>query len=193
MSDGDARQQVAAVILCGGEGRRMQGQDKGRVLYRGRPLVEWVLQCVQPQVLECCISANRSLDQYQGYGLPVLTDRATGYGGPLAGVTQALAWCRTRWLLVVPCDTPALPADLAQRLLDAVLQHGAAAAYAVDAEREHPVIHLVQGDLLPQLSVWRRQGGTAVRGWLASLGAVPVLFDNAAAFRNLNSSAELEP
>lgn len=192
MSNPDARQHVAAVILCGGEGSRMQGRDKGRVLHRGRPLFEWVLQSVQPQVMGCCISANRSLEEYQRYGLPVLRDSGTGFGGPLAGVSEALDWCRAPWLLVVPCDTPYLPHDLAQRLLDAALEHGVPAAYAADAGREHPVIHLLRGDLLPQLHDWRQQGGAAVRRWLAALGAVPVLFDDATAFRNINSSADLE-
>lgn len=193
MSTEHARQQVAAVILCGGEGRRMQGRDKGLVLHRGRPLLEWVLQCVQPQVRDCCISANRSLEEYQGYGLPVLSDRETGFGGPLAGVSVALDWCAAPWLLVVPCDTPCLPADLAQRLLDAAVAHATPAAYAADVAREHPVIHLLQGDLLPQLQQWRQHGGAAVRGWLASLGAVAVVFDDAAAFVNINCSADLEP
>ena len=193
MSISNASKQLAAVVLCGGEGSRMQGRDKGLVLHRGRPLVEWVLQCVQPQVHSCSISANRSLEQYRRYGLPVVSDRGTGFGGPLAGVAIALETCRAPWLLVVPCDTPHLPADLAQRLLDAALENRAAAAYAADREREHPVVHLLQGNLLPHLQAWRQHGGSAVRGWLASLGAVRVHFDDAAAFRNINCSADLEP
>ena len=34
---------VSAWLLAGGEGRRMQGQDKGLVSWQGRPLAAWVL------------------------------------------------------------------------------------------------------------------------------------------------------
>ena len=57
-------ERVAAVILAGGQGRRMGGADKGLVEYRGRPLIEWVLEVLTPQVDELVISANRNLDTY---------------------------------------------------------------------------------------------------------------------------------
>lgn len=184
--------EVSAVILCGGQGSRMQGRDKGRVLYQGRPLVEWVLQKVGPQVAELCISANRHLDDYRAYGWPVLPDATPDFPGPLAGVNEALLRCATPWLLVVPCDTPHLPDDLVPRLLAASRAAQSGAAYAVDAEREHPVIHLLQRDCLPELSAWREQGGSSVRGFLARLEAVPVFFANPHAFKNVNSAAELD-
>ena len=65
---------MAAVILAGGQGRRMGGADKGLMDYRGRPLVEWVLAALEPQVAEIVISANRHLERYAAYGRRVLPD-----------------------------------------------------------------------------------------------------------------------
>jgi intracellular sulfur oxidation DsrE/DsrF family protein len=63
---GPGRARVAAVVLAGGEGRRMGGADKGLLAYQGYPLIEWVLTAVTPQVDEVVISANRNLDRYAG-------------------------------------------------------------------------------------------------------------------------------
>ncbi|MDP2253153.1 MAG: NTP transferase domain-containing protein, partial [Thiobacillus sp.] len=72
---------VAAVILAGGQGRRMGGADKGLIDYRGRPLVEWALAALAPQVGEILISANRNLDLYAAYGHRVLPDTMPDFPG----------------------------------------------------------------------------------------------------------------
>lgn len=182
-----AQPPVAAVILCGGRGQRMGGQDKGLVLYRGQALVEHVLQRVRPQVSAICLSANRNQERYARYGLPVLPDAEPDFPGPLAGVSAALHWCPADWLLVVPCDTPCLPPDLVSILLNAAMQHGWPAVSVRDPERDHPVIHLLRRDLLPALQHWRQQGGAAVRGWLAQAGAGWVEFPDPGAFANCNT------
>ncbi|MEO6146833.1 MAG: NTP transferase domain-containing protein, partial [Sulfuriferula sp.] len=63
---------VSAIILAGGAGRRMGGQDKGWVKLYGLPLVAHVLAHIQPQVDEILISANRNLDDYRALGYVVV-------------------------------------------------------------------------------------------------------------------------
>ena len=41
---------VTGVILAGGQGRRMGGQDKGLIPYRERPLIEHIISLLKPQV-----------------------------------------------------------------------------------------------------------------------------------------------
>jgi len=45
--------------------------------------------------------------------------------------------------------------------------------------------------LAPSLVAYLADGGRAVRGWLATVDAVAVEFDDEAAFGNLNTIAEL--
>lgn len=180
------------VILCGGQGRRMLGQDKGLLPYRGRPLLEHVLERIQPQTQALCISANRNLQQYRRYGLPVLTDVEADFPGPLAGVQVAMHWCRLPWLLVVPCDSPHLPADLAQQLLQAAKAAGAPGAYARAGGSEQPIVHIMRTELAGELQRWRHQGGAAVRAWLAHVGACPLDFADAQAFANCNTPSSLQ-
>lgn len=183
---------VAAVILAGGQGRRMGGADKGLVDYQGRPLVEWVLAALEPQVGEIVISANRNLERYAAYGRRVLPDTLPDYPGPLAGVLAALEAVTAPWLLVVPCDTPHLPADLALRLLGAAYVEGAQLAVAEDDARIHHSCFLVHTDQREDLAAFLARGERAVRHWHAELSSTTVRFD-AAAFANLNRPGDLQP
>ena len=181
---------VAAVILAGGQGSRMGGADKGLVVYEGRPLVEWVLDALTPQVDELVISANRNLDTYATYGHRVLPDTLSDYPGPLAGVLAALQGVAADWLLVAPCDTPHLPADLASRLLDAAQCANVPLAVAADEARTHHSCFIVRTGQRDQLAAFLARGERAVRHWQAEMPAARVQFD-AACFANFNQPGDL--
>ena len=52
-------QQIAAFILAGGQSSRM-GQDKARLLWHGRPLVEWLQRQIQPLAASVTLVVKRS-------------------------------------------------------------------------------------------------------------------------------------
>jgi molybdopterin-guanine dinucleotide biosynthesis protein A len=184
-------EQTAAVILAGGQGRRMGGADKGLVAYQGRPLIEWVLDALAPQVGDILISANRNLDAYAAYGHRVLPDTLPDFPGPLAGVLAALDVVTADWLLVVPCDTPHLPADLALRLLGAAQLECVPLAVAADETRVHHSCFIVRADQRGNLAAFLARGERAVRHWQAGLSSAVVSFD-AACFANLNQPDDLQ-
>jgi molybdopterin-guanine dinucleotide biosynthesis protein A len=187
----DVRQpRVAAVVLAGGLGRRMGGVDKGLVEYRKRPLIEWALAALAPQVDEIVISANRNLDVYAAYGHRVLPDTLPDFPGPLAGVLAALDAVDADWLLVAPCDTPHLPADFAARLLQAARQNQVPLAVAADADRTHPSCFIVRTDQRDSLAAFLARGERAVRHWQAGLASTTVLFDRAG-FTNFNRPVDI--
>jgi molybdenum cofactor guanylyltransferase len=182
---------VAAVILAGGQGRRMGGADKGLVGYRGRPLIEWTLEALAPQVGEILISANRNLDAYAAYGCRVLPDTLPDFPGPLAGVLAALETVDADWLLVTPCDTPHLPADLVSRLLQAARREHVPLAVAADEARVHHSCFIVRTDQRAHLAAYLARGERAVRRWQAELASTAVRFD-AACFVNVNQPEDLQ-
>lgn len=156
---------IAAVILAGGRGTRMDGADKGLVDYQQRPLVEWVLQAIRPQVGEVLISANRNLDVYAHYGCRVIEDALPDFPGPLAGVLAAMDAVDTPWLLVTPCDSPHLPPNLAQNLWEAAHAVDVPIALAADSQREHYTTMLVQTRLADSLRDYLHSGQRAVHAW----------------------------
>ena len=102
-------QDITGMVLAGGRGSRMGGIDKGLQPFQGTPLALHVLQRLQPQVGACMINANRNLDRYADFGVPVHADTLPDYAGPLAGFVSGLMHCPSPWLLTVPCDSPRLP------------------------------------------------------------------------------------
>jgi molybdopterin-guanine dinucleotide biosynthesis protein A len=183
---------VTGLILSGGSGSRMGGVDKGLQPFRGRTLVEWVIERLEPQVAEVLISANRNLDRYLAFGHPVLTDQVSDFAGPLAGLRAGLAQARSELLMVAPCDSPLLPADLVERMVAALQRHDAEVAVARTSERAHPIFCLCRVTLLDHLTAFFEGGGRKVEAWYSSLDVTEVDFaDQADAFRNINTLEEL--
>jgi molybdopterin-guanine dinucleotide biosynthesis protein A len=184
---------ITGVVLAGGRGARMGGADKGLVELNGVPLVQLVLARFAPQVTAVIVSANRNIERYRTFVPRVVSDDAPSgvYAGPLAGMRAGLAHTSTPWAAFVPCDAPGLPLTLVARLAEAVNARGARAAVARSDGRMQPVFCLLATALLPALDAHRAAGGSAVHRFLDSAGAVEVDFDDASAFRNLNSPEAL--
>ena len=187
---------ITAVILAGGLGRRMGGVDKGLQQIHGKPMVQQVLDRLQPQVGKVLINANRHLDEYKGFGVPICSDSISGYAGPLAGIHAALLQTNTAFLVSVPCDSPLLPNDLVSRLSVAASEHQADAAVVVTGNEEqrqrHPVFLLLKSDLRNSLEHYLNDGGRKVDDWLASLNCVDVPFDDETAFTNVNTPEDIQ-
>lgn len=183
---------VTGTILAGGQANRMHGQDKGLLPLDGRPLIEYVIAALTPQVDRILISANRNIDRYRAYGHPVVSDRNPGYTGPLAGMLAALQASESGLLLCVPCDGPWLPQDLFVRLYASMRQNTAEISCVYDGKRLHPVYALLQKSLQQPLADYIDDGGRAVHRWFNSRRLALVDFsDCPELFVNINTSEEL--
>ncbi|MEJ2507964.1 MAG: molybdenum cofactor guanylyltransferase MobA [Gammaproteobacteria bacterium] len=179
------RDDITGVILAGGQARRMGGEDKGLIALGGRPMIEYALAALEPQVGDLLINANRNHERYAGYGFPVLADRQSGYCGPLAGMVSAMAAARTPYLATVPCDCPQLPGDLVERLAHALGRDDADIAVAHDGERMQPVFALIKTGLFDDLESWLDSGERKIDRWyarhrvaLADFSDCPQTFEN---------------
>lgn len=159
------RQRVTAGILAGGRATRMGGQDKGLVDLAGRAMVEYVLDALRGQAARVLINANRSVDEYGRYGVPIIGDRHEGFLGPLAGMASLMAAADTDWLLTAPCDSPQVPADLGPRLWQAVAREDADIGVAHSGERLEPVFALLRCTLLDDLEAYLGAGERKIDRW----------------------------
>ncbi|WP_226935382.1 gephyrin-like molybdotransferase Glp [Janthinobacterium sp. GW458P] len=192
---------ITGLILAGGLGTRMGHGDKGMQPLHGQPLARHVLQRLAPQVGPLAISANEHAGNYARFGLPVWQDVLPGHAGPLAGLHSGMRHAATPYLLSVPCDSPLLPPDLAARLAAGLTQNNADLAIAVTEEldpatgltvrRSHPVFCLVKTSALPQLDAYLAAGERRMRTWHGPLKLAEVLFEDSAAFGNVNTPDEL--
>lgn len=155
---------LTAVVLCGGAGARMGGDDKPLRALLGRPLIERGLDVLRPQVRELLLVANRGAGRYAAYGR-VVDDGAYAGRGPLAGIAAGLAAAATDWVLSVPGDAPLLPPDLPQRLCEALTRERAELALVHDGRGTQPLCALLPRRLLSDLRAFLDAGGTAPREW----------------------------
>ena len=187
-----ARADITGVVFAGGQGRRMGGVDKGLVELDGRALVARVIERLAPQVGELVINANQNRDRYAAFGYPVVADVIPDFAGPLAGLHAAMAGATTPYIVTSPCDSPFLPADLVARLALALAATPLDLAVARTFDQPHPVFSLVRTDVRPHLEAFLRGGGRKIDAWYATLRVADVRFDDEAdAFRNINTAAEL--
>ncbi len=183
---------ITGLVLAGGQGRRMGGVDKGLQPLRGRPMVEWVLERLAPQVDEVIVNANANAEHYAAFGHRVVSDAIGGFAGPLAGLHAGLAAARHPLLVTVPCDSPFLPRDLVARLKDRLDRDRCDLAVAKTGDQPHPVFSLVRASVLPHLAAFLEGGGRTIDAWYATLKVVEVPFDDEAdAFSNINTRADL--
>ena len=187
------RQEITGLVLAGGRGSRMGGVDKGLQPHLGRPLALNALQRLAPQVGAMMINANRNLEAYAAMGVAVYPDSSADYAGPLAGLLAGLQHCATPWLVSVPCDTPNFPADLVRRLATALgdAEIAMAATREGGVLRSQPVFCLLRQSLAADLAAFLDGGERKVDRWTARRRCVTLEFEDADAFFNVNTPAEL--
>ncbi|WP_310609493.1 molybdenum cofactor guanylyltransferase MobA [Limnohabitans sp.] len=198
-------QAITGLILAGGRGSRMGGVDKGLQNFNGIPLALHALMRLGPQVESVMVNANRNLSAYESFGASVWPDASTDFAGPLSGFLVGLERAETPYVLTVPCDTPRLPLDLAERLAAAMVRENADIAMAAAPETEdhgqtqiraQPVFCLLKIELSESLVKFTHAGGRKIDAWTAQHKTVVVPFDapgdDPLAFANINTLTELQ-
>ena len=185
--------QITAVILAGGRGTRMGGQDKGLVQLDGKPMIGHVISALVSQADSLIINANRNLETYAAFGYPVIRDELEGFQGPLAGILCALDRIDSPYLLCVPCDVPGLPGDLARRLSTALQEQQGELAVVHDGEKLQPAFALIPTELRDDLRDYMQRGERRLRSWCREHRlALADYSDQPESFANINDAGELQ-
>jgi len=185
--------QISAVVLAGGQSRRMDGRNKAFIELHGRPLIHWVIERLRPQAAQIYIAANPDDDCYRSLGLELLADTLTPNYGPLAGVLACLERADTPYVLTAPCDTPFLPGTLAARLYEHLQDTAAGAVSVCDGTRVQGTHSLLDCALAGDLRAYLQGGGRQVRAWLESVGGRSVDFSaQADSFLNINNEDDIK-
>lgn len=104
------------LLLAGGRGQRMGGQDKGLVEWLGEPMIAHLQRKVRALTDDLIISCNRNRERYAAFADQLVADDEGDFPGPLAGIRAGLKAARHTHLLVLPCDVPRIDAALLQSM-----------------------------------------------------------------------------
>ena len=188
---------LTGIILAGGRGVRVGGEDKGLLVFNGEPIVKKVFKSLNQQVHMVVVSANRHVEEYQSFGAPVVKDRLPDYQGPLAGIEAALTVCMTPYALVVPCDAPFIRHDLAQKLYDKMEETNVNIVFAQSYTEQgevaaEPTFALIRSCMLSHLRVYLDSGKRKVLGWYELTDHASVLIDDPLCFANANTPEDFD-
>ena len=178
---------ITAVILAGGQGRRMGGEDKGLIEFNGHPIIEILIEQLKKQQVDIIINANRNHDIYQAYGLPVVSDELADFQGPLAGFATAINAVKTDYILTLPCDGPFLADNFVELFIEAQACEQSTICVADDGERLQPVYALIDVKLIGSLNEFLQSGDRKIDRWYAQHKYTRVDFSNKKTmFGNIN-------
>jgi molybdopterin-guanine dinucleotide biosynthesis protein A len=119
----------SVLLLAGGRGQRMGGQDKGLIEWQGEPLIAHLQRKVRPLTDDLIISCNRNRERYATFADQLVMDDEGDFPGPLAGIRAGLKAARHAHVLVLPCDVPRIDKALLQDMLT-----------TADLQREKPLM-----------------------------------------------------
>jgi molybdenum cofactor guanylyltransferase len=181
---------ITAIILAGGAGRRVENRDKGLITWQGKPFIAHVSDAIRPQVDEILISCNRNFSRYESFCSRTVADTRQDFQGPLAGLEAAIPFIKTDLLVVVSCDMPHLPPNLVKKLIAPLSTNADNApqiSFAYDGTRAQYLCAALRRNCLNSLTAFLDGGEHAVRDWYGLQNAIAVDFsDQQACFRNYN-------
>lgn len=155
------------LLLAGGRGQRMGGQDKGLLPWQGRPLIAHVHTVVRDLSNDLILSCNRNQDAYRPFADQLVGDAEPDFPGPLAGVLAGLAVARHEWLVVLACDAPRVERGLLEPLL-AVAVADDCAAMVRQGEQWQPMFCVIPVRLRASLqAAWQAGERSLLRALLA--------------------------
>jgi len=187
-----AKDDITAVVLAGGKGRRVDEQDKGLLEFRGKNLVEHVIQSLSTQTKNIVVVANRNIETYSALGFPIVSDRIEGFQGPLAGIDAAFSVTSSSFLLCVPCDSPFIPDNLMQRLISSATGNNPIVV-ASDGKRLHPVISLMHRSVWPDIENRLSEGRLRLMEWIEAVGYDIADFSSSPeVLQNLNTIEQID-
>ena len=163
-------EEITYLILAGGRGQRMNGIDKGLMMWQGRPMIEHIIQHINVPTNKIIISANRNHETYNKYANTVINDELDGiqgdFQGPLAGILTAMHVCTTTYIVCLPCDSPMPPENMLMNLWQCMHSENKHSALCHDGERLQPLFSLLSCTNKQQLSDFLEKGQRKVHEFM---------------------------
>jgi molybdopterin-guanine dinucleotide biosynthesis protein A len=176
------------LLLAGGRGQRMGGQDKGLIEWHGEPLIAHLQRKTRGLSDDLIISCNRNQEKYAPYADQLVGDDLADFHGPLAGIRAGLKAARHAHLLVLPCDVPRIDAALLHGMRENAAEHPDKPLMLRHGDHWEPLLCIIPVALAPAFEKAWNEGERSPGRIMRQLGATALQCpDNDPRLANLNT------
>lgn len=178
----------SVLLLAGGRGQRMGGQDKGLVQWLGEPMIAHLQRKVRAMTDDLIISCNRNRERYAPFADQLVADDEGDFPGPLAGIRAGLKAARHSHLLVLPCDVPRIDTALLQNMRETAQLNSEKPLMLRHGEHWEPLLCVIPLSLSAAFEEAWNAGERSPGRVMRSLGATALQCpDNDPRLANLNT------
>lgn len=180
------KQEITGIILAGGKSTRM-GEDKANTQFKGKSLIQWSIDALQPICSEVFICSNKTEHTYPN------TKRITDLphiSGPLAGLGAGIKVSNSNINIVVACDTPNVTTALFKEMTQLLDKHQAVVVKDKQG-KIHPLIACYRIDIMSQISQVLNSNRQSLMHLLSLIDYISFTPDNDSIALNVNSKKEL--
>jgi len=174
------------IILAGGQGQRLGGQNKALKSWQGQPILKHLLQqaCALLQFEQIVVVANQDLLAIEAIirqsacreRIQCVSDCQPGFLGPLIGIASGLAEIKASqpnsWVQLWPVDSPGSMQKVMHFLQQNLMQNAESKPLILlphDGNRPQPLFAQISTDILPELTKAIQQGRYGVTQLFQSL------------------------
>ncbi|MBP6909781.1 MAG: molybdenum cofactor guanylyltransferase [Candidatus Saccharicenans sp.] len=168
MENGQTFKEITAIILAGGQSRRMS-RDKASLPVNGQTLLEQLIGQLTGYFREIIIAVSKG-QPYELKNVRQVEDRYEN-AGPLAGLLAGLQASSSDISLVVPCDQPEIDLGIVRDMLQVLGQHDLV-YLRLDSQIPHPLFALYRRSLLPVIERLIKERKLSVLHLLAKVNSL---------------------
>ncbi|QDO93889.1 molybdenum cofactor guanylyltransferase [Formosa sediminum] len=181
---------ISVYILCGGKSSRMQ-TEKGLVVFKNKPFIEWILEAVKPISNQIFLITENT--DYSVYNYPLIADIYKNKG-PVGGIHTALSHTSTQQNLILSCDIPMISTHIINRYLIHSKVINSNIAFVSDRTRDYPLIGMYSTKNLERFEVAIQQNHLKLMHLIQSstYHRIQVAARDFDALYNINTQAELQ-
>lgn len=180
------KDKITGILLAGGKSSRM-GQDKAKMLFKGKSLAQWSMEALRPLCTSIIVSSNNL--NHISFGNKIVPD-VTWIQGPLSGLAAALETSQTEINIVLACDTPNVQTKHLKKLLDA-LENYDASVLVCESGQVHPLIGCYKTNVLSTIKAGKETKRHSLMHLLDHLNYKKVTLPDARISLNINSNEDI--
>lgn len=179
------KKNITGIILAGGKSSRM-GTDKGFLLLKDKPFVQYSIETLKPLVTEIIIVSDNS--EYDVFNLKRVND-ITKNAGPVAGICSGLEASSTDYNLILSCDIPLVSSEILQKLIKSIDETSEIIQIESNG-KSMPLIAIYRKQIIPKFKALLHEDERRLRVAIRSCNSKNIVLEKEYEFSTMNVNTQ---